>query len=309
MALSDGFETLDLEFLGQREVIATALLHGPHGVALVDPGPSTTWAGLVAQLRSRGIAPGDVRAVLITHIHLDHAGTAGLAADALPNATFFVHERGAPHMADPSKLLASAARLYGADMERLWGDVRPLPADRMRVLKGGETIDAAGRRLAVAWTPGHASHHVSYFDERHGVAFVGDTAGIRRGLNPYVMPPTPPPDVDLDAWRESTRAILAWYPARLFLTHFGAFGDPEPHFATLWERMEDWSRRVKASLDRPGADEDRAAAFTQAIVDDLRLQVSDEEAEGYAKAARFDFSWSGLARYWRGRDRSRNCKT
>lgn len=299
MTLADGFETLDLEFLGQPEVIATALLHGPRGVALVDPGPSTTWAGLLAQLRARGIAPADVRAVLITHIHLDHAGAAGLAAGALPNATFFVHERGAAHMADPSKLLASAARLYGADMDRLWGDVRPLPVDRMRVLKGGETFDAAGRTLAVAWTPGHASHHVSYFDQRHGVAFVGDTAGIRRGLNPYVMPPTPPPDIDLDAWRESTRAILAWHPERLFLTHFGAFGDAELHVAKLWERMEDWSRRVKASLERPGSDEERAAAFTQEIVDDLRTQMSQEEAEGYANAARFDFSWSGLARYWR----------
>lgn len=299
MTLAEGFETLDLEFLGQREVIATALLHGTSGVALVDPGPSTAWPALTAHLRSRGIAAGDVRAVLVTHIHLDHAGVCGLAADAWPDATFYVHERGAPHMADPSKLLVSAGRLYGADMDRLWGEVRPLPQDRMRVISGGDTIEAAGRKLSVAWTPGHASHHVSYFDERHGVAFVGDTAGIRRGLNPYVMPPTPPPDIDLDIWRESTRTILAWRPAQIFLTHFGAFRDPEPHFATLWERMDDWSRRVRASLDRPGTDEERATAFTREIVDDLRLQMSALEAEGYAKAARFDFSWSGLARYWR----------
>ena len=299
MTLAEGFETLDLEFLGQREVIATALLHGTSGVALVDPGPSTAWPALTAHLRSRGIAAGDVRAVLVTHIHLDHAGVCGLAADAWPDATFYVHERGAPHMADPSKLLVSAGRLYGADMDRLWGEVRPLPQDRMRVICSGDTIEAAGRKLSVAWTPGHASHHVSYFDERHGVAFVGDTAGIRRGLNPYVMPPTPPPDIDLDIWRESTRTILAWRPAQIFLTHFGAFRDPEPHFATLWERMDDWSRRVRASLDRPGTDEERATAFTREIVDDLRLQMSASEAEGYAKAARFDFSWSGLARYWR----------
>jgi glyoxylase-like metal-dependent hydrolase (beta-lactamase superfamily II) len=299
MTLSDGFETLDLEFLGQREVIATALLHGPGGVALVDPGPATTWEALQAMLGARGIAPADVRAVLVTHIHLDHAGVCGIAADAWPNASFFVHERGAPHMADPSKLLVSASRLYGADMDRLWGEVRPLAPDRMTVLKGGERIDAAGRRLSVAWTPGHASHHVSYFDEKHGVAFAGDTAGIRRGLNPYVMPPTPPPDIDLEIWRESTRTILGWHPSRIFLTHFGAFADPDSHFARLWERMEDWSRRVRASLDRPGTDADRAEAFTQEIVDDLRTQMSPEEAEGYAKAARFDFSWSGLARYWR----------
>ena len=301
MSLSDGFETLDLEFLGQREVIATALLHGQHGVALVDPGPATAWTTLTGLLKARGIAAHDVRAVLITHIHLDHAGVCGLASEALPNATFFVHARGAAHMADPSKLIASASRLYGADMDRLWGEMRPLPMERMRVLEGGETIDAAGRELKVAWTPGHASHHVSYFDPKYGVAFVGDTAGIRRGLNPYVMPPTPPPDIDLDAWRDSTAPIVGWRPAQLFLTHFGPFRGAEEHFAKLWERMEDWSRRVRASLDRPGSDEERAAAFTDEIVDDLRTQMSREEAEGYAKAARFDFSWSGLARYWRKR--------
>jgi glyoxylase-like metal-dependent hydrolase (beta-lactamase superfamily II) len=302
MNLSDGFETLDLEFLGQREVIATGLMHGPSGVALVDPGPSTTWPSLTGHLRNRGINAADVRAVLITHIHLDHAGVCGVAADAWPNATFYVHERGAPHMADPSKLLVSASRLYGRDMDRLWGEVRPLPPQRMTVVKGGESIDAAGRRLDVAYTPGHASHHVSYFDPRHGVAFVGDTAGIRRGLNPYVMPPTPPPDIDLDIWRESTRTILGWHPAALFLTHFGPFRDPENQFAKLWERMDDWSRRVRASLDRPGTDEERAASFTNEIIDDLKTQMSADEAEGYAKAARFDFSWNGLARYWRKRN-------
>ncbi|MDQ3071344.1 MAG: MBL fold metallo-hydrolase [Acidobacteriota bacterium] len=300
-SLADGFETIDLEFLGHREVIATALLHGPAGVALIDPGPATTWAGLMEKLKARGIAPADVRAVLITHIHLDHAGAAGLASEVLPNATFFVHERGAAHMADPSKLIASASRLYGADMDRLWGEMRPLPASRMRVLQGGEKIDAAGRAIDVAYTPGHASHHVSYFDPRHGVAFVGDTAGIRRGLNPYVMPPTPPPDIDLDAWRESTRTILAWHPSQLFLTHFGPFHDAESHFARLWDRTEDWSRRVRASLGKPGQDAELASAFTQEIIDDLRTVMSASEAGGYANAARFDFSWAGLARYWRKR--------
>ncbi len=301
MTLSDGFDTLDLEFLGQREVIASALLQGTDGVALVDPGPTTTWPVLQALLASRGIGLADVRAVLITHIHLDHAGVCGVASEAMPNATFYVHARGAAHMADPSKLMASAARLYGADMDRLWGEMRPLPADRMHIVEGGETIDAAGHALRVAYTPGHASHHVSYFDERHGVAFVGDTAGIRRGLNPYVMPPTPPPDIDLEAWRESTDRILAWRPAQIFLTHFGAFRDVEPHFAKLWDRMNDWSRRVRASLERDLSDEVRAQIFTQEIIEDLMLQMSGTEAEGYAKAARFDFSWSGLARYWRKR--------
>src|SRR5687767_9162382 len=132
MNLSDGFETLDLAFLGQREVIAAGLLQGPGGVAIVDPGPSTTWPVLTACLSDRGIGLTDVRAVLITHIHLDHAGACGLAAARMPNATFFVHASGAGHLADPTKLLASASRLYRGDMDRLWGGVEPLPASRIR---------------------------------------------------------------------------------------------------------------------------------------------------------------------------------
>lgn len=294
-------DTIDLEFLGQRDVIATALLRGPDGVALVDPGPTTTWSRVVQALGARGIPPEDVRAVLVTHIHLDHAGACGVAAASLPNARFVVHARGATHMADPSRLIASASRLYGDDMDRLWGEMRPLPADRMHVIDGGEEIDAAGLRLRTAYTPGHASHHVSYFDETSGVAFVGDTAGIRRAGHPYVMPPTPPPDIDLDAWRESTVRILAWRPRELFLTHFGAYGDPEAHVDALWTRMEDWSRRVRASLSQEGSDEERAEAFTNDIIADLETQMTADEAQGYARAARFDFSWAGLARYWQTR--------
>lgn len=299
MTPPDTVETIDLEFLGQREVIAAALLRGPHGVAIVDPGPTTTWPALLRALESRDIGVEDVRTVLVTHIHLDHAGACGIAAAALPNAEFVVHARGARHMADPSKLIASAARLYGDDMDRLWGEMRPLPRERMRVIEGGETVDAAGRLLRTAYTPGHASHHVSYFDEASGVAFVGDTAGIRRPDHPYVMPPTPPPDIDLDAWRDSTSRILAWRPRQLFLTHFGAYRDPEAHFEALWTRMDDWSARVRASLSREGSDEARAEAFTQDIVADLETQMDADQARGYARAARFDFSWSGLARHLR----------
>lgn len=301
MTLPDGIETIDLEFLGQRDVIAAALLHGPSGVAIVDPGPATTWPALLRELESRGMGVEDVRTVLVTHIHLDHAGACGVAAAALPNAEFVVHAHGARHMADPSKLIASAARLYGDDMDRLWGEMRPLPTARMRVIEGGEIVEAAGRALRTAYTPGHASHHVSFFDESSGTAFVGDTAGIRRSGHPYVMPPTPPPDIDLDAWRDSTSRILEWRPRQLFLTHFGAYGEPEAHFHALWTRMDDWSTRVRASLSREDSDEARAEAFTQEIVADLETQMDANQARGYARAARFDFSWGGLARYWRTR--------
>ena len=187
LTLAAGLDYVDLNFLGVPEVIATAVLHHASGVALIDPGPSTTHENLKESLRKKGISLADVRQVLLTHIHLDHAGVTGTLLRENPAIEVIVHERGAPHMIDPGKLLASAGRLYGADMDRLWGDFVPVPAARVRPMTGGERIVAAGRELQVAYTPGHASHHVSYFDAASRVAFVGDTAGIRRTGRDYIM--------------------------------------------------------------------------------------------------------------------------
>ena len=203
-------------------------------------------------------------------------------------------------MIEPSKLLASAGRLYGADMNRLWGDFLPVPADRVRILKGEERITAGGRELEVAYTPGHASHHVAYFDPSSRVAFVGDTAGIRRPDRDYIMPPTPPPDIDLDAWRVSEDRILSWDPDTLFLTHFGPFHGARIHFQEMTERLEAWSRIVRrlladASLD----DEQRLQAFMNEALLDLKRKVGELEAEGYSRAGRLDYSWQGLSRYWK----------
>ena len=209
MSLAAGLDYIDLNFLGHPEIIATAILHGASGLAVVDPGPSTSLENLRAALKRQGFSVADVRQLLLTHIHLDHAGATGSLVKENPSIEVFVHERGAPHMANPEKLLASAGRLYGEDMGPLWGEFLAVPSSQLRPLKGGETIDAGGRTLHVAYTPGHASHHVSYFDPASRVAFVGDTAGIRRGSGAYVLPPTPPPDIDLEAWRESEARILA----------------------------------------------------------------------------------------------------
>ena len=228
--------TLDLNFQGRPYAIASYLIQSGDAVVLVESGPGTTRAALEADLGKEGLSTRDVTHILLTHIHLDHAGASGTLVRAHPHIEVFVHERGAPHMIDPSKLLSSASRLYGADMDRLWGEFLPVPADRVRVLRGGERITVAGRELEVAYTPGHASHHVSYFDRGTGVAFVGDAAGVRRGVHPYVMPPTPPPDIDLPAWRASVERILAWKPQTLFLTHFGPFGGPDAHFRELLDR-------------------------------------------------------------------------
>jgi glyoxylase-like metal-dependent hydrolase (beta-lactamase superfamily II) len=298
--LPAGLDFVDLDFVGTPEIIATAVLAGPSSVALVDPGPSTTISTLLAGLRQRGIERRDVRQLLLTHIHLDHAGATGTWLRENSAIEVFVHERGAPHLIDPSRLLSSAERLYGADMQRLWGEVVPVAADRVRVLKGGERLTAAGRELEVAYTPGHASHHVTFFDPADRVAFVGDTAGIRRGAGTYVMPPTPPPDIDLDAWANSAARILQWDPEFLFLTHFGPFRGAREHFAQLTDRVCSWSATVRRLLaDESLTEEQRKAAFVEDALNEMRSVVGDEEATRYGRAGRLDYSWLGLARYWR----------
>jgi len=298
--LAAGMDYVDLNFLGRPGIIATAVLQGPSGVALIDPGPSTTLGTLQQALAAKGISPGDIRQLLLTHIHLDHAGAAGTLVRDNPDIEVYVHERGAPHMIDPAKLIASASRLYQGDMQRLWGEFLPVPESRVRVLAGGETISAGGRELTVAYTPGHAVHHVSYFDRSGRIAFVGDTAGIRRGNSVYVMPPTPPPDVDLEAWRASADRILAWDPDTVFLTHFGPVHGARPHFEQLFERLADWSRIVRRLLADPSLDDQqRERQFVDEVMLDLRRVIGESEAEQYGRAGRLDYSWQGLARYWR----------
>src|SRR5579862_5172073 len=238
-ALAAGLDYLDLNFQGRPQIIATAILHGPAGVALVDPGPSTTLGTLTAELDKRGIRFGDVRQLLLTHIHLDHAGATGSIVDKYPHIEVLVHAKGRRHLIDPAKLIMSAGRLYGQNMPRLWGEILPVPETRIRALAGGETLAIVGREVKVEYTPGHASHHVSYFDAASRVAFVGDTAGIRRGSGVFVMPPTPPPDIDLDAWRASGQTLLAWDPDTLFLTHFGPYHGARQHLQAMFETLGD----------------------------------------------------------------------
>ena len=291
----------DLMFLGHSRVIATAVLQGPAGVALVDPGPSTCLDRLRGLLREQGIAVGDVRTVLLTHIHLDHAGATGTLVRDNPDIQVYVHERGAPHMADPAKLLRSASRLYGDDMDRLWGEFLPVPQDNLRVLSGGERISAVDREFEVAYTPGHASHHVSFFDRSSGVAFVGDTAGIRTGADLFVMPPTPPPDIDIDAWKASVALIDRWGADTLFITHFGPHGEPATHLASLIEHLGGIAALAKTIVERDLTDEERVGLFTDEARRYLQRHMPDTAAGSYDQAAPLWQCWFGLARYWKKR--------
>ena len=299
ITLASGLSYFDLHFQNTPRIIATVVLHGPGGAAIIDPGPSSSLPALRAGLAGAGIALADVRSLLLTHVHLDHAGATGTLVAEHPALKVYVHEKGAPHMVDPSKLMASATRLWGDEMDRLWGEMRPVPASALTVLSGGERITAGGRDLEIAYTPGHASHHVSYFNADSGIAFVGDTAGVRLHDGGYVLPPTPPPDIDLEAWGESFARISAWQPRTLFITHFGPFAPVGAHLTETADHLEFTSRLVKASLAMPGTDETREEWFRDEIRRELRRRMSESEAHAYEVAGRFDLSWRGLARYWK----------
>ncbi len=293
---------IDLQYLGYPEAIAACLLEGDGELALVDPGPTTCLATLERELAGRGIRLKDLTALLLTHIHLDHAGASGVLVRENPRLRVYVHERGAPHLADPSKLLASAERLYGDQMQRLWGEVAPVPPDHLQVLRGGETIALGERKIAVAYTPGHAAHHVSYFDASTGIAFVGDTCGLRYPGFSIALPLTPPPDIDLEAWQRSWEQIRAWRPERLFPTHFGPAGNVEEHLAQLEERTARWAEYARQTLAQLGSDAERARQFLQQVESELHRELPAEAVRRHLVGTAPEQCWYGLARYWRKRE-------
>jgi glyoxylase-like metal-dependent hydrolase (beta-lactamase superfamily II) len=293
---------LDVDFQGQPRVVACGLLSGPAGIALVDPGPASSLAGLEAALDRAGFSLADVRAILVTHIHLDHSGAAGTIVRRNPAVQVLVHERGAPHVVKPDRLLRSAAHIYGDRMEPLWGEVAPVPSSHVHALKGGERLEIVGRPVDVAYTPGHAMHHVSYLDAGSGTAFTGDVGGMCIGRARLVVPPTPPPDIDVESWESSVMRIRAWQPQRLFITHFGLIDDPESHLDQLMARLRRLAARVRESLAIEGRDADRVAWFRRAVGADLREHLSEADAAEIERDVMLDNSWRGLARYWRRRN-------
>jgi len=291
-------QVIDVEYLGNEHYIACALLEGDAPV-IVDPGPTVSLAKLEEGLSRHGLSLDDLAAVLLTHIHLDHAGAAGTIVKRNPRIDVYVHQRGARHMVDPQRLLNSAERLYGDRMDELWGEFLAVPEDNVRVLAGGETLHLAGRRIEVAYTPGHASHHVSYLDDTTGTAFVGDTAGIRIAGNPYVLPVTPPPDVDLEIWETSLRKIEAWNPKRLFVAHFGAAEGVEEHLQQFRRGLHEWATIVRDGLASNRTDEECVETFTAGVIAGLKERLPQETIPLYQQGGAPDMSWHGLARYWK----------
>ena len=276
------YELLDVLHLGRPRVIAVYLLPGPEP-ALVDCGPSSCLANLETALGERGLALEDLRHLVLTHIHLDHAGAAGAIARRNPALQVHVSAVGAPHLVDPSRLERSARRLYGDDFDRLWGELVPVPKDAVEVV-GDRVLDLE------AWpTPGHASHHLSFLGP-DGSCYAGDAAGVRIMPLPFVAPVSPPPDIDVEAWHRSLDGIEARRPKRLCLPHFGVVEAPEEHLETMRMRLDTWAERV-----REGADE---GEFVRAAEEELKAAVGSEDASAYTQAGPLWQSYAGLARYW-----------
>lgn len=248
---------------------------------IVDPGPGSTVENLLAGLES------EPKKLLLTHIHLDHAGASGVLARRFADLQVFVHEVGAPHVIDPSRLLTSAERLYGDDMERLWGEVAPVPEERVTVLKGGEEVEG----LNVHYAPGHARHHVLYHDPETGDAYTGDVGGCRVPPADLVAAPTPPPEIEVEVWLESIQMLRGLEPRRICMTHFGANEDVEGQLA----RLEAW---LKDAADESAAGD--RAQFAEWL--DARFDSEEPDvAERLRQAMPPDQLWLGLERYWRKR--------
>ncbi len=303
--LDGGLSLIDLNFQGRPGVIGAYLLEDAGEHALVEIGPGSTLDALLNGLEEAGVAPEDISKILVTHIHLDHAGAAGSFIRRFPQAQLYVHENGAPHMVNPEKLLASATRIYGDMMGPLWGEFLPVPEENVHVISDEETITVGNRTLTEYYTPGHAWHHVVYHDAEREQVFTGDAAAVRLQGYGYVRPPTPPPDLDLEAWGESIERIRHLQPASLNLTHFGPFTDVDRHLQEASGRLLAWAdvirHAVEIGQDRP------------AIVDNLTLRGDAEILQesrdagailGYELATPYGMTVDGYLRYFRKRSQA-----
>jgi glyoxylase-like metal-dependent hydrolase (beta-lactamase superfamily II) len=289
---------LDTKHLGQPGIIAATVLETEDGPVLFDTGPESTFANIASALSTTGFEPHDVRHVFLSHIHFDHAGAAWRFAEL--GATIYVHPRGGPHLIDPTKLVASATRLYGDDMERLWGKFSAIDAARVRILEDNEVVRVAPFEIRAIATPGHASHHHIY--HWNDTVFGGDVAGVRLDDGP-ATPPFVPPELDIEAWRESIGKIRRLNPAKLYLPHFGLVTDDiNEHLDALEERVVRWSLWFR---DRMRASEDENAmtsAFGEFVAGELRAAgVTESKAADYERADPSFMAVSAALRYWRKR--------
>ncbi len=276
---------IDLLHRGAARSVGCYVVETDDGAALFDCGPATCIPTLKGELAARGLELGEIRHLLLSHIHLDHAGAAGALVRELPTLQVHVSAAGAPHLSDPSKLEASARRLYGDAFDELWGTLVPVPAESIRI--AGDNV------LGLECFPstGHASHHISMLHD-DGTLYAGDSVGLRIAPASFVLAPTPPPDIDLEAWEATITETERRAPARVALTHFGVFDDVSEHLARLRETLQRWADRVAHGMDE--------ATFVAAARADCSTSDPDD-FEAYDRAVSYSLCFLGLERYWRKR--------
>ena len=296
-----GITGVDTQMAGRARVTSAYLLHASEP-ALVETGPTTSVHAVMEGLRSLGLGPPDLAHIVVTHIHLDHAGGLGRLASHFPAAGLWVHERGAPHMVDPTKLVKSAARVYGEErMAKLFGPVDPAPKERVRAVADGDSISLGGRNLEVLYTPGHASHHVSLIDSDTGALFTGDALGIHLPDVRVLRPATPPPDLDVEAGIQSIERIRGRAKGVLMFSHFGPVHEVEALCSLAVRRLRNWAHIVREALD----DTDDLGRITELLVartaSDFQGLPEGTDLERYDILADMRVNAAGLVRYWRKR--------
>lgn len=300
--LSNDTAIIDLQFQDVPKVIAAYLLETSDGLALIETGPTSTLAALEAGVETLGREVSEIRHLLVTHIHLDHVGAAGLLMQRYPDSRLYVHEVGAPHVIDPTNLVRSATRIYGDQMDTLWGEIIPVPAERVVDVSDGGAIDIGNRTLSVIYTPGHASHHVAYHDARHNVIFAGDVAGIRIPPSPDVLPPTPPPDIDIPLWHESVAHLRERSPARMLLTHFGVVNDVDDHLNLVDARLDEWVRLIESLVAQDVDRDDMVERLIAHVAAQMEADGTTSLSRQMALATPYGMSVDGLLRYLRKRE-------
>lgn len=295
-----GLYLIDLGFQNRKEVVAAYLLVSDDELALIETGPGSTVEHLRRALKRLGFSVQDLTRILLTHIHLDHAGAAGLLARENPRVMVHVHPFGAPHLIDPTKLINSATRIYGDQMGPLWGEFAPIPANQVVAFDDEQSLRVAGRTLRVFFTPGHAWHHVAFWDQPTSTLFTGDVAGIRMPHHTYVCAPTPPPDLDPGAWANSVARMEALGARRLCLTHFGPVYDPGYHLDQVMPEVNKFIDLGTRLFER-GADRDRVR---QAMTDQMAADLDSDDPEvlaSYEMATPAYMAAMGVERYFRKR--------
>ncbi len=290
---------ISLPFLGEEGIIGSYLLAGRNELAIIDPGPGSMIEPLLDAIRQAGFAPEDVTHLLATHVHLDHAGSVGSLVKRMPNATIYAHSKGTPHLLDTTKVVASATRIYGERMQELWGTIESAPSNRVRTMEDGDVLDVAGRSLEVSYTPGHAIHHVVFFDRHSGALFAGDTAGVRLQSVDYVRPPTPPPDLDLEAWFESIDTLKKLQPDVLYLGHFGATRNAAAHLERLRDQLILWGNYVLGAMREGKSEQEILDILIAQTEPELKRVTDDSDAPTrYEIATNYAMTVQGYTRYW-----------